>query len=74
MPRTPQKPAILANAADQAAHTVPEHTALHPADHEAFFAGLHTPLAPTKSYVRPLRVTAKRSPAGDEARFSPNHP
>ena len=48
MPRTRQKPAISANAADQAARTVPEHTALHPADHEAVFAVLDTPPAPTE--------------------------
>lgn len=48
MRRTPQKPAIPANAADQAAHTVPEHTTLHPADREAVFAVLDTPPAPTE--------------------------
>lgn len=48
MPRTPQKPAIPANAAGQAAQTVPEHTALQPADHEAFFAALDKPPAPTE--------------------------
>jgi len=48
MPRTPQKPAIPGDAADQTAQTVQEHTTLHPADHEAFFAGLDTPPAPTE--------------------------
>jgi uncharacterized protein (DUF1778 family) len=46
MPRTPQKPVIPANAADQAAQTVPERATLHPADHEAVFAVLDTPPVP----------------------------
>jgi len=54
MLRTRQKPAISANAADQAARTVSEHTRLHPADHEAFFAGLDTPLAPTEKLHAPF--------------------
>ena len=48
MPRTPQKPAIPANAADLTVQTVPEHTALQPTDHEAVFAVLDTPPAPTE--------------------------
>jgi uncharacterized protein (DUF1778 family) len=48
MPRTPQKPAIPANAADQAGQAVPEHTTLHPADHEAVFAALDTPPVATE--------------------------
>lgn len=46
MPRTPQKLVLPATAADQAAQTVPERTALQRADHEAVFAGLDTPPAP----------------------------
>ena len=48
MPRTPKQPVIAANAADQAAQTMPERTALQPADHDAVFAGLDTPPAPTE--------------------------
>ena len=48
MPRIPQKAAIPANAVDQAAQTVSEHTVLHSADHEAVFAVLDTPPAPTE--------------------------
>ena len=48
MPRTRQKPAIPANAPDQAAQTAPEYTTLHPADHEAVFAVLDAPPVPTE--------------------------
>lgn len=55
MSRIPQKPAIPANAADQPAQTLPEHTTLQPADHEAFFAGLDTPSAHLSSAVKTVR-------------------
>ncbi len=45
------EPDALANAADQTAVekiAVLEHTALQPDDHEAFFAVLDTPPAPTE--------------------------
>jgi len=44
------EPDTPTNAADGIAEPikVPEHTALQPADHEAFFAALDTPPTPTK--------------------------
>lgn len=65
------EPNTSANAADQTvAETtaVPEHTALQPADHEAFFAALDTPPAPTDESGRRSYITAKQSSAGKASR------
>ena len=71
MQRTPQKPAIPANAADQAAQTVPEHTTLHPADHEAVFAVLDTPPAPTEKLRTAFARHRETISAADLSRRNP---
>ncbi len=59
MPRTPQKPAIPANAADQAAQTVPEHTTLHPADHESGLRGARHTTRANRKAPRGVRASSR---------------